>query len=182
MKPLISIALALLLPLGAMATGAVGTDPAQNGVITYDNVTWAATNTFSFPFSTIPIVLFYPSSATAFPYTNTVSKTGFELDLNSVTASNLTVSWSAYVGTPRIEYGQVTSTTHPLQTNTFSPTYAFTPNLVICPVANKTNAVYISSVTSSNFVLDYGVTVVGETVNFQAIGTAFQPGNNPVSN
>lgn len=195
MKSLISIALALVLPLGAWATGSVPTDQPQNGVLTYDNTTWSISNSFPYPYSTVPIVLFYPSSASAFPYTNTVSTTGFNLDIASATGSNLTVNWSAYVGYQRLERGSIVTPNTVRYTNSFSPIYAFTPQLslvgtsgavsgtVTTNTGSVTNLVLnvpvVTSVTPSNFIFTVGST--NQTIYWSAIGTAFAPGGNIVT-
>ena len=182
MKKLFSIVFAIL-ALGvesSLATGAVGTDVPQSGVLTFTAATTVfITNNFAYPYTQLPVITFAALTTNALPITNQlVTLTNF---IVSVNATNSQVAWSSFAGYQRIQYGTNAVQGSLLLTNTFSPAYVYNP--VVSIEGSGTNALSgtmaVSSVSPTQFVVQFGNT--NQVMYWMAIGTSASPGNYPVT-
>ena len=181
MKKLISTLAVTAIAVAAFATGSFQADAPQSGVLAFTAATGGrTTNYFAPAFSTIPVMQIVGSDSTAYPYTNTVTKTYFILGMS---VTNVSASWNAYIGYPRIQYGTNAPNALVAYTNAFNPPYAFTPVVsVMASSMGSSNATpVLASVTSSNFIFSIGIDCTNQTYRWQAIGSAFQPGSQNVT-
>lgn len=161
MKKILSLLAGLVLVVSCFATGNIGVNPQQNGVIsivTNGAASLFYTNTFPYAYQSVPVVaLFNLGNTNALPFTNVVSTTNFILELN--TPTNSTVAWQSYIGTPRIQSGtNVTMGT--LTTNIpFPGPYAYNPT-VFCQAfsTNAEAAIAVTAVTTTNFTVRCNLT------------------------
>lgn len=174
------VALALAVN-SASATGAVGPDAPQNGVLTFTPTTTVyITNSFPYPYSQPPIVLFQAISTNALPITNIfVTTTNFAVSAN---ATNSQIAWNSYAGYQRLQYGTNAIQGSLLLTNVFNPAYAYAPSVQIS--GSTTNGLAgglaaISSITPTQFVIQFGNT--NQIIYWQAVGTGYAPGTSTVT-
>jgi hypothetical protein len=179
MKKIISILAGVSLVATVFATGNEGVNPPQSGVLNSGNVQ-GVTNTFAFPFQTVPVLVVYPQNTNASPFTNTITTTNFYTLFGQ---TNDSISWQAYVGGTKEAFG-----TNLVSTATTNVTFPFAyanPPVVVCS-GSLTN-VFVSAVTTTNFT----ETVLGGAsstgVNWISVGTVYSPqteyqGNFPINN
>ncbi len=173
------VALALAVN-SASATGAVGTDVPQSGILNFTASTGVyITNSFAYPYSQVPIVQFQATLTNAIPITNVfVTTTNFAVSANT---TNSQIAWNSYAGYQRIQYGTNAIQGSLLLTNVFNPAYAYAP--VVSVEGSTTNivkgSVAISSITPTQVVFQFGDT--NQVIYWMAIGTSYAPGNNVVT-
>lgn len=164
----------------AFATGAVGTDVPQSGILTFTTAGGVyITNTFAYSYSQVPIVQFQAITTNAIPVTNVaVTLTNFIVSANT---TNSQVAWNSYAGYQRLQYGTNAVQGALLLTNAFNPAYAYNP--VVSIEGSSTNGlsggIAVSSVSPTQFVIQFGNT--NQVIYWTAIGTSFAPGNNVVT-
>lgn len=169
MKKILSILAGVALTVECFATGAIGVNPSQNGIIsivTNGAATLLYTNTFPYPFQSVPVVaLFNLGNTNALPFTNVVTSTNFILQLN--TPTNTTVAWQAFIGTPRIQSG-TNATIGTITTNIpFAGPYAYNP-IVVCQSfsTNAEAAIAVTAVTITNFTVRCNLTEMFNWISF----------------
>ncbi len=176
---LMVLALALAVK-SAFATGAVGTDVPQSGVLTFTPTTGVyITNSFAYPYSQAPVLNLTAITTNSQPITNvSVTTTNFIVSAN---ATNSQVAWNSFAGYQRIQYGTNAIQGSLLLTNVFNPAYVYAP--VVSVEGSTTNivkgSVAISSITPTQVVFQFGDT--NQVLYWMAIGTAATPGNNVVT-
>jgi len=185
MKKILLICAAATLAVSAFATGSVGVNPPQSGVITVTNGAQSVTNTFAYPFQTTPVLVVYCNATNGTPVTNNfVTTTNFAISF-PVAGTNDAYSWQAYVGGTRMQSGSVISGGGTNVTVTFANAYAVAPVVVV--TGNSTNAantIGIPAITTTNFtILSNG----NSTNQWISVGTVYNPpsdytGQNPRNN
>ncbi len=160
----------------AFATGAVGLNPVQTGNLTFTTAGGVyITNSFAFPYTTVPVVNFSLVTTNAYPITNIfVTTTNFAVSANT---TNSQIQWVAFVGYPRVQTGTNAIQGSLLLTNTFSSPFAFNPVVQLTgSITNGASGQYcVSSVSPTNFVITFGNT--NQVIYWSALGIAPNPGN-----
>ena len=174
MKKLISIAAALGLAVNSFATGAVGVNPSQSGVLNYSAATTLIqTNAFAYPFQVAPAVIVNGLITNNAPFTvSAITTSNFVLTVTTLATTNASVAWQAFAPYPRLQYGSQAVLQATPTNIAFAVNYTVAPNVVI--TANTTNSTAAATaVTVSNFTATVNANT---TVNWQAIGQAYAPG------
>jgi len=155
MKKIFSILTGLVLAVNCFATGSLGVNPQQSGVITVVTNGAASlyyTNTFPSPYQSVPVVtLFNLGNTNALPLTNSVTSTNFIVELN--TPTNTTIAWQSYIGTPTIQSGSFTNTTATSQAVSFARPFAQLPVVVLTSAVTNAGAAAITAITLTNFTM-----------------------------
>ena len=181
MKKFISICAGVAVAVCAFATGVVGPNAPQSGVITFDGTFGLIyTNSFAYPFTTPPAVIATGLLTNNSPFTvSAVTTSNFVLTATTGATTNTQVAWQAYAPYPRLQYGTITNAAA-LATNIAFPfPYVYPPTVSI--EGGNTNAngsVAVIGVTTTNF------TILCNTANtnfWQAIGQAYTPGTQNVT-
>ena len=177
-------AVSLMLP-SARATGFEGVNPSQQGTLYYTGATGLVlSNTFAFPFTVPPAMVFTPQSTNGSPFTvNSITLTNFSYTVTANSATNCAINWSAVPGYPRVQTGTCVSGGGTNFTVTFPVQYALLTVPTVTAIGGlagtPTNGyVTITSVTSSNFVIQ---TAANCTNQWQAFGYSYTPGLYPVT-
>ena len=183
MKKIISILAAATLTVSAFATGSFGVNPKASGVSLFDaTTTLSITNSFPSVYDQKPVVIINGLSTNNAPFSvSGITVSNFILTVTTLATTNASVAWQSFAGAQRLQYGQLTS--GPINaattvTNTFTVPYFYTPSVVMG--STGTNAV-ISSTTTTNFILSYGVYPTNQIVNWMAVGVTAVAGNNTVT-
>ena len=189
MKKIISILAGLGLGASVFATGSVGVNPAQNGILNLTNGLASITNTFAYPFQVAPVMFFYATATNQTPITNNfVTTTNFSISYPVNASTNGIVAWTAYVGGTRMQAGSIAFNSGTVTTNiSFANAYYTAPNVVVTGgvLGNNTNAFpVVTAITATNFTLSAGET---QTVQWMSVGTVANPasentGLNPRNN
>lgn len=180
MKKLLAILATAALAINCFATGDVGNDLPQSGVLNFTAVTTIQiTNTFSTPYSTIPVVQLTLVTTNASPVTNLfVTTTNFAVGVNT---TNSTVAWAAFKGFPRVQTGTNAVQTLGKITNSFATPFFYQP--IVQVTGSTTNAVSgvinVTQVTTTNFVVQFGDT--NNILYWGALGICTQPGTSTVT-
>lgn len=167
------------------ATGNEGVNPPQSGVITPATGTTSITNTFAFPFQTVPVMVVYSALTNGTPITNSITTTNFTLSWPVAGSTNASFAWQAYVGGTRMQSGTNTLVANTLLTNTFAYAYAVPPVVVVSGNNTNTTAVVaVISVSTTGFVEE---SVTSQAGSWISLGTVYNPpsenvGANPPSN
>lgn len=178
MKKFLSTFAIVAVTLAVFATGPIGPNPPQSGVVTFSGPSVQTnTVTFPYPYTVLPALILQAQTTNATPLTNTViTLTNFTLE---VATSNVLVNWTAYAPYPRVESGTNALTAFTPVTNNFNPVYVYAPILNVEGSSTNNNAQpAITSVTSSNFVVSAAVT---QTIYWGAFGPAYTPGTSTVT-
>jgi hypothetical protein len=186
MKKLISIGASFILAVSAFATGNEGVNPAQGGVLTPASGVSSITNTFAFPYQTVPLMIVYAGATNSTPITNAITTTNFTLSYPVNGSTNASFVWQAFVGGTKMCFGSSTNVAATSTSITFPFAYA-TPPVVVATGqggTNSQNVVSVTAVTTTNFSL---LANASQTNYWQAIGTVYSPqseyqGNFPVNN
>lgn len=177
MKKLTLFFFALAMAVSSFATGVVGNDQPQSGVLAFTNsqTFGRITNTFGFQYTQRPVLVL---SGSAGPYTiNSVTTTNFDVSLAST--NNTQLNFTAYLGYARIASGANTNTAAVAKVVTFPFTFAYPPVVTVTPdTTNVTSFTSVSAVTTTNFSL---LGNDSHTNYWNAIGEAYYPGNQPVT-
>lgn len=175
MKKILSSLALLALAVNCFATGNLGVNPYQSGVIsvvTNGASTLFYTNQFPLPYQSVPVVILYNTGNTAAtPLTNSVTTTNFIVEV--ATPTNTTIAWQAYIGTPRFQAG-TNSTLATVSTNIpFPYPYAQTP-VVQCQQYSTNSAaeIAVTGITLTNFTVLCNLT---EGFSWGAFGIAPAP-------
>lgn len=152
------------------ATGAVGINPPQSGVLNVTNTGIVSnTVTFPYPYQSVPVMRFFSDTTNLTPIINaatnsTVTSSNFTLNaISSVT--NGSVAWQSFIGTPRIQAG-VSLNTATLATNvSFPAPYAFPPVVVITSMQTNSAACVIA-VTTTNFTFQCNQASTNQWISF----------------
>lgn len=174
MKKTISIFTCLMIAVAVFATGNEGVNPPQSGVIIPTSATPNITNTFAYPFQSVPLVIIYSSLTNGTPITNNfVTTTNFGFSFPTP-GTNSSFAWQAFVGGTKMDFGANTNIAAASTTIPFHFTYASPPVVVVTAQGgtNAVNAVTVTSVTITNFVL---LANASQTNYWQAIGTVYNP-------
>ena len=173
----LAVAIATVFGTGAIQTNPndnVPTNPSQFGTLypVAANGTQAAgyliTNSFPYAFNATPALILTTQSGNQ--VTN-ISVTATNFIVSSLN-TNYSISWQAYAGYQRIEYG----TTVAGVTNVTFP-YPYVTAPVVQVTALNTNNASIGTITTTNFTINASVTN-GVAVQWTAIGTAYNVGQN----
>ena len=158
---------ALSIASSVYATGAVGVNQPQSGVLNFTNGgVVSKITTFPYPYQSVPVVKFFSDTTNATPLTNSaVTTTNFTLYI--ATSTNASIAWTSYTGTPRIQSG-VTLNTAGLATNiTFPAPYAFAPTVVVTGGStNSTAGVAVIAVTTTNFTIVCNAANTNQWISF----------------
>jgi hypothetical protein len=180
-KAALAIGLAIGFSASSFATGSVPANSTQSGVVNFTVATGLSyTNTFAAPFTTTPVVITYNLLAASTVSALTVTTTNFVVTVtNAATPTNGSVSWQAYLPSPRLQYGSNTGATSGSTTitNTFNPPYYSAPAVVVTGsvLASATNNYpAVTSVTTTNFIISCGNT--NQTFYWHAVGPGYSPG------
>ena len=164
---------ALSLASSVYATGAVGVNQPQSGVLNFTNGGVVSNiTTFPYPYQSVPVVKFFSDTTNATPLTNSaVTTTNFTLYI--ATSTNASIAWTSYTGTPRIQYG-VTPCTANVATNvSFPAPYAQVPVVTVSGANTNINGgVAVIAVTTTNFTIQCNV---ANTNQWTAIGISALP-------
>ena len=187
MKKIISICAAFSLAISAFATGNEGVNPQQSGVLNFNaSTTLIQTNTFAFPYQSIPVVTIQGLSTNDAPFTvSGITTTNFVLTVTANATTNASVAWQSFVGGNRMQSGTVNTGANTNVTVTFTYPYAVPPVVVaVGSQTNQTVAIPTSLITTTNFQI---VTYGNSTNGWISIGTVANPqteyqGNFPVNN
>ena len=187
MKKIISIGASLVLAVNVFATGNLGVNTPQSGVLLSTNLVTGITNTFAQPFQSTPLLYVFASATNGTPVTNAfVTTTNFGITFPVNGSTNNSFAWSAFVGGTKLQSGANTNTAAASTTITFPTTYALPPVVVVTPQGgtNAANVAAVTSITSSNFVL---LANASQTNYWMSVGTVAYPqtdyqGANPGSN
>ena len=180
MKKIFLSILASTLALSAFAAGEYGPNYPQSGVLNFPPGTVAngVSNMFAYPFTQVPVMVFYATTTNAAPITNNfVTTTNF--GVQSASTNNAIISWTAYIGYPRIQVGQVVTVANTTTNVLFATPYAQIPTITLGQ--GGTNVQFqaaVTAITLTNFSL---LSNVASTNQWQAIGTALTPGLNNVT-
>ena len=187
MKKTILSLIATAITFCAFADGVILNNSAQSGISTFTAATGlAVTNTFPVSYTTLPVVILSSTSTNDYPWTaSSVTLTNFILTVSANTATNCSVTWSSYAGYIRIQSGSIAPADSLLYTNTFSSPFAYTPSVVLqSTILNGNTNIPVPVVTSASataFVVTFGAGSTNQTIYWQAIGTAYAPGVNTVT-
>lgn len=160
------------LAISASATGTLGPNPPQSGVINYTGTNQSATVTFPYPFQTTPLLFLQAAATNSTPLTNSVlTTTNFTV---TVAATNASLTWSAYVGGTRLQSGTNSITGGTPVTNTFAFPYSQLPVIVASGSSTNTAsaAVAVTSFSTTGFVIQ---STTSQAVSWIAVGTVANP-------
>lgn len=166
----LSVVAIALSAVNAFATGAQGVNPYQSGIIntaTNGAAIQYSTNTFAFPFQTVPVVtLFSLGQTNVLPFTNVVTTTNFIVQ-SATNGFNASIAWQAYAGTPRIQAFTFTNVAAIATNVTFPYPYAQVPVVVV--IGQSTNVaatvgVYNVTLTGFSFICNQGQTNQAEVI------------------
>jgi hypothetical protein len=179
MKSLLKLLLAVValsLTTSVFATGVVGVNPPQSGVLAITN-TGIVRNSVAFPtaYQSVPVMKFFSDTTNLTLLINTatnsrVTATNFTLNAIS-TDTNGSVAWQAYIGTPRIQSGASLNTATLATNVTFPAPYAQVPVVVVTSMHTNAPA-GILAVTTTNFTFQCNV---ASTNRWIAIGITASP-------
>lgn len=186
MKKIFLTSVLALASVAAFASGILGTDQPQQGILTAAiGGPFLLTNNFNPPFSVTPVVIITPITTNAYPFTNTVITT-----TNMIVAvgnTNSQIAFSAFIGYPLMQIGTNASSGLALVTNTFTIPYATAPVISLTSSLLSTNSAVVSAIMGTNspnsitgFVINLGVPT-NQPVYWQAIGQAYRPGTRTVT-
>lgn len=165
-KSLIAVAI-LGMATSVFATGAVGVNPAQSGVLVFTNG-GVVSNVFTFPYSyqSVPVVKFFSDTTNATPMTNSaVTTTNFTLYI--ATSTNANIAWSSYIGTPRIQAATTVCFANVATNVAFPAPYAQVPVVVLTGGNTNINGnTAITAVTTTNFTIQCNVNNTNQWMSF----------------
>ena len=175
-----------MLAVSVFATGNEGVNPPQSGVLTSSNGVAGITNTFAFPFQTVPLLVVYAANTNGTPITNAlITTTNFGITFPINGSTNNSFAWQAFVGGTKMAFGSVVSGGGTNVSVTFPFAYATPP--VVTASGNSTNTTGIASVTAitiTNFTI---LSQTAATNSWISVGTVYNPqseytGQFPVNN
>jgi hypothetical protein len=170
MKKLISLCAAVGVAASALATGNLGVNPPQSGVLTVTNAASVITNQFAEAYTVAPCLVVYSSLTNGTPVTNNfVTTTNFAISFPTG-GTNSAFAWQAFVGATCQQSGTFVDN-GVLVTNTFTYPYYSTPVLLVSGTATN-NPVAVTSVTTTNFITLCGTS---NTVSWISVGTVLNP-------
>lgn len=186
MKKLISIGASLMLAASVLATGNEGVNPPQSGVLNPATGVINVTNSFAFPYQTVPLLVIYSAATNGTPITNIfLTTTNFAFSYPVAGSTNASFAWQSFVGGTKLTYGTVISGGGTNVTVTFPFAYAAAPSVVLTGQStNAANTVGIPSISTTNFtVLSNG----NSTNSWISVGVVYNPqtqyqGQNPPNN
>jgi hypothetical protein len=179
MKKLISFGCSVCLAVSVFASGEYGPNVPQTGVLNFPpgTVLNSSSNMFPFAFSVPPVMIFYATTTNSAPITNNfVTTTNF--GVQSASTNNAIITWTAYLGYPRMQSGLTVIAATATPTNVaFAVPYAYPPSVTISPSVTNSGACVLA-VTTTNFTMQ-GLVIC--TNSWTAFGQAFNPGLAPVT-
>lgn len=178
MKFIFTVICGLTLACGCFASGIIPPNQAQSGVINFNVGTGLVqTNTFPYPYQSLPAVLLFPSATNNTPLTlSGITTSGFVVTVTTGATTNLSVAWQAYAGFPRVYAGTNIMAANVTATNVFPVPYILPPIPEIAD--SSTNGGAACVVTTTNIVI---TTTAAETVFWGTFGVTYQPGLNTVT-
>jgi len=187
MKKIISICAVFSLAISAFAAGNEGVNPPQSGVLNFSAATTLIqTNTFAFPYQSVPVVLIQGLATNGAPFTvSGITISNFVLTISASATTNASVAWQSFVGGTRMQSGSVNTGANTNVTVTFQYPYAVPPVVVaVGSQTNQTVAIPTSLITTTNFQI---VTYGNSTNSWISVGPVAYPqtdyqGNFPVNN
>jgi hypothetical protein len=169
MKNLIKFiaAVSLVIGLNSYATGAIGVNQPQSGVIAFTNA-GVVSNVFSFPYAyqSVPVVKFFSDTTNATPLTNSaVTTTNFTLYI--ATSTNANIAWNSYIGTPRIQAATTVCFANVATNVAFPAPYAQIPVVVLTGGNTNINGnTVVTAVTTTNFTIQCNVNNTNQWMSF----------------
>lgn len=180
MKFILSLAIAFGLVVDCMATGSIGVNPPQSGVINFSASTGLIiTNPFTFSYQSQPAVTVSSANGTNdLPFTvSGVTLTNFIVTVSSGTTTNASVAWQSFPAYPRVFVGTNVLGVGVLVTNTFPVPFVYPPVVQLADSITNGDAA-ATTVTTTNFVITVGP---AETVYWGAFGNCYVPGLNTIT-
>ena len=172
MKKILLIGAAFALAISAFATGNEGVNPQQNGILNYNSsTTLIQTNTFAFPYQSVPVVTVQGLSTNGAPFTvSGITTTNFVLTTTANSTTNASVAWQSFVGGTRLQYGSNTVST--TSTNVSFPyVYAVAPAVTISGISTN---LLITAITLTNFTIG-DATAAATGYSWISVGTVANP-------